>query len=163
MDLKQKADEIYNNLASYKKELKERQDYLHSQKQRYADEYKEAAAHGDASENSALDAAMQSMSSVNAEYYDVCSRLESLDKANDIIRYNSVGIILLYSTVQFSDGESTYVYRIMPEGISDLSKGFMTVASEMAKALLNHRVGDSVKVLDRTSNQMITYVIEGLY
>lgn len=106
----------------------------------------EARAHGDLSENAEYDAAKHRQGFIEGriqELKDKLSRAYVVDLSNlkpDKVVFGAT--VTLYDTV--TDEEVTY--RIVGEDEADIKLGKMSCSSPVGKALIGHRLDDTVRV-----------------
>jgi transcription elongation factor GreA len=106
----------------------------------------EAREHGDLSENAEYHAARERQSFIEgrvAELEDVISRCEVIDPKKLKGETVTFGV-----TVEVADEETDEetVYTIVGPYEADLTRGFISTSSPIARALIGKRVGDSVEV-----------------
>lgn len=106
----------------------------------------EAREHGDLSENAEYHAARERQSFIEgrvAELEDVISRCEVIDPkklTGDTVTFGvTVG-------VADEDTDEETAYTIVGPYEADISRGFISTSSPIARALIGKRVGDSVEV-----------------
>ena len=106
----------------------------------------EAREHGDLSENAEYHAARERQSFIEgrvAELEDVISRCEVIDPKKLKGETVTFGV-----TVEVADEETDEetAYTIVGPYEADISRGFISTSSPIARALIGKRVGDSVEV-----------------
>jgi transcription elongation factor GreA len=106
----------------------------------------EAREHGDLSENAEYHAARERQSFIEgrvAELEDVISRCEVIDPKKLKGETVTFGV-----TVEVADEETDEetLYTIVGPYEADLTRGFISTSSPIARALIGKRVGDSVEV-----------------
>ncbi|AHC73411.1 transcription elongation factor GreA domain protein [Candidatus Endolissoclinum faulkneri L5] len=106
----------------------------------------EARGHGDLSENAEYYAARDRQSFIEgrlAELEDIISRCEVID-----IRKLKGETVTFGVIVEIVDEETNEVtsYKIVGPYEADISRGFISTASPIARALIGKRVGESVEV-----------------
>ncbi|MFX4224082.1 MAG: transcription elongation factor GreA [Thalassobaculum sp.] len=106
----------------------------------------EAREHGDLSENAEYHAARERQSFIEgrvAELEDVISRCEVIDPKKLKGETVTFGV-----TVEVADEETDEEtrYTIVGPYEADISRGFISTSSPIARALIGKRVGDSVEV-----------------
>lgn len=106
----------------------------------------EARAHGDLSENAEYSAAKEKQSFIEGrinEIGDKLSRAHVIDTSN-----LSSDRVVFGATVSLTDIDSgeEVKYRIVGVDEADLKAGKISISSPVARALIGHPVGDSVKV-----------------
>ena len=106
----------------------------------------EAADHGDLKENAEYHAAREKQGMVEARIAvveDALSRAEVIDAAQlggDKVKFGA-----WVELEEIESGESK-TYRIVGSEEADVEKGFISVTSPVARALINREPGDEVKV-----------------
>lgn len=106
----------------------------------------EARAHGDLSENAEYHAAKEKQSFIEGrinEIGDKLARAQVIETAN-----LSADKVVFGATVSVADVDSgeEAKYRIVGVDEADLKAGKISITSPVARALIGHSVGDSVKV-----------------
>jgi transcription elongation factor GreA len=103
---------------------------------------KEARGHGDLSENAEYDAAKERQGMVEAKIAELESKLgkfEVIDTSN--VKTDKV-VFGVYVEIENVENEEIKKYRIVGPDESDLSKGYISVFSPVARALIGKKVGD---------------------
>lgn len=162
MTLQQRAEEIAGLLEQKKEALLQMKVKLAQQRADCLEEYRQANT-GDRSENAPLEAAIKHMQETNAAIVTNSKQLEQLEDIADLSRYNSVGIVVMYSTVRLSLDGKELIYRIYPDGVSFVDIGVIAANSRLATALMGKVVGDSVDLDHISKNTTLTYRIEEIY
>ncbi|MCL4150024.1 UNVERIFIED_CONTAM: hypothetical protein GTU68_028800 [Idotea baltica] len=129
--------------AVLKAELKD----LKGQRPELAKAIEIARAHGDLSENADYDAAKNKSGLTEAKIRDVEARL-SLAEVLDPSSITDTSKVVFGCTVELEDldsGDSKKI-SIYGSGESDVSKGWLSFESPMAKALIGKEEGDVAKV-----------------
>ena len=116
----------YEGLRKYEDEL---HDLKVVKRQEVAQKIKEAREQGDLSENAEYDAAKD-------EQRDIEARIEELDKIN-------IGCIVKILDVEYSEELD---YKIVGSTEANSLKGKISNESPVGKALIGHKVGDTVEV-----------------
>lgn len=107
---------------------------------------KEARAHGDLSENAEYDAAKERQGMIEAKIAELESkigRFEVIDTSN--LAGDRV-VFGVYVEIENLDNGDIKRYRIVGPDEADISKGYISVISPIAKALMGKCVGDTVMV-----------------
>ncbi len=144
--------------------LQKLKDRLHQlktvEKMQNVKDIEEARAHGDISENAEFSAAKERQAHIDAEI----RRTEDMIARADVIDISRLSgdRVVFGATVELEDENSgaEVVYRIVGEVEADIKKGFISVASPIARALIGKEVGDSVKV--QTPGGTRTFEISGV-
>lgn len=161
-NLKESADQIANKLEARRLELLQLKEKLAQQRDECYEEYRMANT-GDRSENAPLEAAIRHMQENNAAIIANDTQLKQMDAVADLERYNSVGIVVLYSTVRLTVEGKELIYRIYPEDVSFVDIGVMAANSRLATALMGKVAGDYVDVEHTSRNISLRYHIEEIY
>jgi transcription elongation factor GreA len=110
----------------------------------------EARAHGDLSENAEYTAAKEKQSFVEGrirELEDKLANAQIIETANLSTEKVVFGATV---TLMEVDTEEKKKYTLVGQDEADLKNGKISVQSPVGKALIGHRVGDSVKVTTPT-------------
>lgn len=106
----------------------------------------EARAHGDLSENAEYHSAKEKQGFIEAKIAD----LESKIARAEIINVSSLSgeKVIFGATVTLidEDTEEQVLYKIVSEYEADLSKGFISIVSPLAKAMIGKDQGQSIEV-----------------
>jgi transcription elongation factor GreA len=103
---------------------------------------KEARGHGDLSENAEYDAAKERQGMVEAKIAELegkIGKFEVIDTSN--VKADKV-VFGVYVEIENVESEEVKRYRIVGPDESDLSKGYISVFSPVARALIGKKVGD---------------------
>jgi transcription elongation factor GreA len=106
----------------------------------------EARAHGDISENAEFSAAKEKQSFVEGrirELEDKLANAQVIDTTNLSTEKVVFGVTVYLLDV---DSDEERKYMLVGQDEADLKNGKISVQSPVGKALIGHRVGDSVKV-----------------
>lgn len=106
----------------------------------------EARAHGDISENAEFAAAKEKQSFVEGrirELEDKLANAQVIETANLSTEKVVFGVTVYLLDV---DSEEERKYMLVGQDEADLKNGKISVHSPVGKALIGHRVGDSVKI-----------------
>jgi len=107
---------------------------------------KEAAAHGDLSENSEYDAAKERQSFLQARVTQLHSRIESLAAISlDALPRDKVGFGAQVTVEEVNSGEVVTYEMVTPEEVSP-NHGKISLSSPIGRALLNREVDDEVRI-----------------
>ena len=144
------------NLLTYAG-LKKLEDELHDLKvvkrKEVAGKIKEAREQGDLSENADYDAAKNEQAQIEGRIKTIEKMLENVTVINDIPK----DIVGLGSTVaiKYIDDDDEDEYKIVGSQEADPFESKISNESPIAKALLNHKVGDVVTVESPNGNYEI--------
>jgi transcription elongation factor GreA len=118
---------------------------------------REAASHGDLSENAEYDAAKQRQQWVSARMGHLRARLQSLSLVD--LKKFPTDRAAYGSTVSMEDAESgeMKVYRLVHPEEVDAYKGLISVQSPVGQALIGKQEGDEVTI--RTASGAKVYVV----
>jgi transcription elongation factor GreA len=108
-------------------------------------EIEEARAHGDLSENAEYHAAKERQSHIEGRIKMIEDRIARA-RVIDVSRLDGDKVVF-GATVKLEEADSgdEVTYRIVGELEADLKKGRISITSPIARALIGHEVGDSVK------------------
>lgn len=118
------------------------EDLLHTQRPKLSLEVQRLAEMGDFSENAAYQTAKWKLRGVNRRIDDIES---SLKYANIIYR-NTDGTVSIGSTVFIENLGQIKTYKILGSTETDPAKGIISHNSPLGQALLDHAVGDIIKI-----------------
>lgn len=128
-----------------------------------AEELKKAAEKGDRSENAEYSAAVEKASLLSVALSDLDARLKMMDKVDDEDQYEPIGMVVMYSTVRFSHGSQEFIYKIYPEGVSDISNGILAKDAPIGRMLWLKEPGEEVSLEHRITGDILKYRIEEVY
>ncbi len=142
-----------------KKQLEEKLDYLKSVKRpEVVKKIGIAREYGDLSENAEYDSAKEEQAEVEAEIAEI----EDLLLYAIVINKKNIdtSVVSVGTKVELYDEEfdEDVIYTITGSSESDPKNGFISNESPVGKALIGHKVGDSVKVT--TPGGEISYTIK---
>lgn len=163
MSLKEVSDKITADFESKKAEALRLREQYNNERQKAYEDYRTASSFGDRRENAMLDAAVEQMSIVNSKIIINEQRLKQMEQVGDISNYNSIGIVVVFSTVRISCGDEEFTYKIYPDELSYIDIGIIAEKSRLATALLGHSVGDMIGVDHSARNETLYYKIEEIY
>ncbi len=115
-----------------------------------------ARAHGDLSENADYHAAKEKQSFIEGRILELGDKLARAEVI-DLSTMKSDKILFGASVRVNDDNGKEHEYQIVGEAEADLSKGKISVASPLAKALLGKRAGDEATM--RTPRGEVTYEV----
>lgn len=163
MSLKEISESITQQFEAKRSEaLALREQYNNERAEAYQ-EYRTANSFGDRRENAMLDAAIESMSIINSKILNNEARLKQMEVMDDLSTYNSVGIVVLYSTVRLECEGQEYIYKIYPGKLSYVDIGIISETSRLATAIMGKTVGDVVGVDHSSKNITLEYTIKEIY
>jgi len=131
---------------SYEALQEELKRLIREERPRVIQDIAEARSHGDLSENAEYDAAKHRQGFIEGkiqELKDKLARAYVVDLTNlkpDKVVFGAT--VTLYDTVM----EEEVTYRIVGEDEADIKLGKMSCSSPVGKALIGHRLDDTVKV-----------------
>ena len=105
-----------------------------------------AREHGDLKENAEYHAAKEKQGMIEARIADLEDKIARAEVIDTSRLGGSRVAFGAWVTLSDLDGENEVTYRIVGSEESDLDKGTISITSPMARALINHEVGDEVKV-----------------
>ncbi|MFQ5586733.1 MAG: transcription elongation factor GreA [Thermodesulfobacteriota bacterium] len=107
---------------------------------------KEAAAHGDLSENSEYDAAKERQTFLQARVAQLHARIDSLSSINlDALPRDRVGFGSKVTVEDVNTGDVVTYEMVAPEEV-DPNNGKISLSSPIGRALLNREVDDEVRI-----------------
>jgi len=107
---------------------------------------KEAADHGDLSENSEYDAAKERQTFLQARVTQLHTRIESLAAISlDALPRDKVGFGSQVTVEEVNNGEVVTYEMVAPEEV-DPQRGKISLSSPIGKALLNREIDDEVRI-----------------
>lgn len=160
MSLKEISEKISMDFEKKVQELLEERSNLNVARDEAAEEYRKANT-GDRSENAPLEQAIANMQKVNSKTIKNEAQIKLVEQVDDLSRYNSVGIVVIYSTVRIDYGGKERIYKIYPASISYVDIGIMAANSRLAIALMGKTVGDTVFIKhDGTGEDMKCTILE---
>lgn len=163
MSLKEISEQITQKFEEKRAEaLALRAQYDRERSEAY-EEYRTANSFGDRRENAMLDAAIETMSIVNSKILNNEARLKQMEVMDDLSNYNSVGIVVLYSTVRLVCDGQEFIYKIYPGKLSYVDIGIISEQSRLAAAIMGKSVGDKVGVDHSSRNETLEYTITEIY
>lgn len=135
-------EKIFMTKEGYER-TKERLDFLKTQKrQEVANKIAEARSYGDLSENSEYDIAREEQSSVEAEIYDLETKLKSVEIIDSKkVNTNKVGIGCKVTIANIKTNQE-FTYTIVGDTDSDPLNGLISNASPIGAGLLGKKVGE---------------------
>jgi transcription elongation factor GreA len=118
----------------------------------------EARGHGDLSENAEYHAAKERQGHIDAKKRELEHKLAHA-QIIDLSKLSNEKVVF-GATVTLADSESgeTKKYTIVGQEEADLKKGKISVQSPVGKALIGHRVGDSVTI--KTPAKTVEYEVQ---
>ncbi len=128
--LKKLQDELENLKTTGRKEI--------------AEKIKIARGYGDLSENSEYDEAKNEQAKIEARIVEIEAMLKNVEIITDV--KGSTKTVMLGSKVKILDVEfnEEAIYRIVGSAEADPNEGLISDESPVGKALLGHKVGDTV-------------------
>ncbi|MBQ2746236.1 MAG: transcription elongation factor GreA [Clostridia bacterium] len=128
--LKKLQDELENLKTTGRKEI--------------AEKIKIARGYGDLSENSEYDEAKNEQAKIEARIVEIEAMLKNVEIITDV--KGSTKTVMLGSKVKILDVEfdEEATYRIVGSAEADPNEGLISDESPVGKALLGHKVGDTV-------------------
>ena len=132
-----------NGFEKIKKEL----EHLKTKKRReISKEIGKARAHGDISENAEYDAAKDAQGLNEkriSEFEDKLSQAQIIDESQ-----MSTDEVLIGATAKVVDLETDdeEIYTLVSEAEADFANGKISVTSPVGKALLGHKIGDTIEI-----------------
>jgi transcription elongation factor GreA len=140
------AERIPMTPQGYAKLQEDLRRYKTEERRKIVQEIEAARAHGDISENAEFHAAKERQSHIEGrilELEDKLARAQVIDstgQSGDVVRFGATVVVVDIET------DERIEYTLVGEDESDVSRGLISVASPVARALLGKRLDDSVKV-----------------
>ncbi|MBZ4643548.1 MAG: transcription elongation factor GreA [Deferribacteraceae bacterium] len=107
---------------------------------------KEARGHGDLSENAEYDAAKERQGMIEAKIAELESKMGKFEIIDTDNLSTDKVVFGVYVEIENIESDEIKKYRIVGPDESDISKGYISVFSPIARALIGKRVGDEVVV-----------------
>jgi transcription elongation factor GreA len=109
-------------------------------------EIQTALGQGDLSENAEYESAKNRQSTIQARYAQIQKRLADLSRIDvSGVPKDRAGLGSEVTVENLESGEEIRYTLVIPE-LADGNKSFVSMASPVGKALMNHRVGDAVTI-----------------
>lgn len=143
-------------------EAVERLKYLQTVKrQEIVERIAEARSHGDLSENAEYDAARNEQAANEGEIVELDYKIKNAEIIAEVTDTSTVHIGTLV-TIYDTDLEETESYTITGTTELDLSQNKISNICPLGKALVGHKVGDTVTVIPEGNNEPYTVVIKDI-
>ncbi len=127
--------------------IKKELEYLKTKKRReLAADIGTARAHGDISENAEYDAAKDAQGMNEKKIAEIEERLSQAQIIDESQLSKDEALIGATVKIKDIDSEEEEIYTLVSEPEADFANGKISVTSPVGKALLGHKVGDSVKI-----------------
>lgn len=164
MSLIEESKRISEALSRMHAEYEETREDILSKREKMTEEFQEASAQGDRSENAAFTEALAKLQGFNAQLARVEQNISALDRVKEE-GYVPIGMVIPYSTVRIwcSANEKEYIIKLYPEGVADVREGIISLDSPLGQALYRHEVGDEVSVHRKRLGKSITYRVLEIY
>lgn len=107
---------------------------------------KEARGHGDLSENAEYDAAKERQGMIEAKIAEIESKMGKFEVIDTDNLTTDKVVFGVYVEIENVENNEIKKYRIVGPDESDISKGYISVFSPIARALIGKKVGDEVVV-----------------
>ena len=165
MDLKTISESISKSIKDLKVDLQEQKVNKLDELDRLTTEYKIASAQGDRSENAAFTEAVDGMSKCTSELASINKQIALLDNLTEEDSYEPINLVVLFSTVRLKviDTGEEFVYKLYPEGISDLERKIISEDSPVGKLLMRKEVGDIISIEMPLQGKVIKYQVIDIY
>lgn len=164
MNLQEQSREISERLAILIQELEDQKSNTIMLLEKTTEEFKEASAQGDRSENAAFTEATAKLSMYNITLSMIDTRIWSIKNKVHEERYIPIGIIVTYATVllRVQDGRE-FVIKLYPEGVSDVGRGIISIDSPLGIGLWRKEIGDVITLEHKATGELIRYTIIDIY
>lgn len=163
MDLKQVSQEITDKFIALRTNDEHEKLRILKEMETTAEEMRKAAEQGDRSENAEYTAAVDKLSLLNIQISDVDERLSRMLQVDLEEEYVPIGMVVMYSTVRLEVEGKTYVYKVYPEGISEITQNILDKESRLGRAIWKKRVGDVVYLKHRITGAAVAHKIVDIY
>ncbi|UOD34334.1 transcription elongation factor GreA [Deferribacteraceae bacterium V6Fe1] len=107
---------------------------------------KEARGHGDLSENAEYDAAKERQGMIEAKIAELESKMGKFEIIDTDNLTTDKVVFGVYVEIENVESDEIKKYRIVGPDESDISRGYISVFSPIARALIGKKVGDEVVV-----------------
>ena len=130
--------------SNYEKLVLELDDLKINKRKEVAERLKVARSYGDLSENAEYDEAKNEQAKIEARIVEIEAMLKNVEIITDV--KGSAKTVMLGSKVKILDVEfdEEATYRIVGSAEADPNEGLISDESPVGKALLGHKVGDTV-------------------
>ena len=164
MNLKEQSKKISERLAALIQELEDQKNNTIMLLEKTMEEFKEASAQGDRSENAAFTEATTKLSMYNVTLSLIDTRIRSIKYKVQEEKYVPIGMIVTYTTVllRVQDGRE-FIVKLYPEGVSDVVRGIFSTDSPLGVALWKKEIGDIITLEHKTTGELIQYTIIDIY
>jgi transcription elongation factor GreA len=142
----------------YEKLKKELDHLMKVERPRNIKDIEEARAHGDISENAEFHAAKERQGHIDAKKRELEHKL-SHAQIIDLSKLSNEKVVF-GATVTLADAESGDIkkYTLVGQEEADFKKGKISIQSPVGKALIGHKVGDSVTI--KTPTKTVEYEVQ---
>lgn len=144
--------------AGYDKLKKELDHLIKVERPKNIKDIEEARGHGDLSENAEYHAAKERQGHIDAKKRELEHKLAHA-QIIDVSKLSNEKVVF-GTTVTIADTETgeTKTYTIVGQEEADIKKGKISVQSPVGRALIGHKVGDSVTI--KTPGKTVEYEIQ---
>jgi len=163
MDLQEKSKEISECLSNLKKSLITRKEEVQVKIENTLEDLRKASEMGDRSENAAFTQAVEDLGKLNGEVAAIEKQIAEIELVDDESRYNSIGIVVYYTTVRLRTKGQEFVVKLYPNEISDIENGILAYKDTIGKYLWHKKKGDKFTVPHRVTGDLLEYEIVDLY
>jgi transcription elongation factor GreA len=142
----------------YEKLKKELDHLMKVERPRNIKDIEEARAHGDISENAEFHAAKERQGHIDAKKRELEHKLANA-QIIDLSKLSNEKVVF-GATVTLADAESGDIkkYTLVGQEEADFKKGKISIQSPVGKALIGHKVGDSVTI--KTPTKTVEYEVQ---
>lgn len=162
--LKEISKRITESAATMEEEWRQSKQKKLEQSERVAKALQAALAQGDTSENAEYSEALSELQQIRGAIAIYDEKLQALCDLGNERRYESIGMVLLYSTVCLEDEDGIkYIFKVYPKGVSDLSRGIVSRDSTIVKAAWKHQTGDTFYAWNKGTNSTVRYIIKEIW
>lgn len=161
--LKEISEEISIKFKQIKEKAIEKKLEIIKDIEKTTEELRVASEKGDRSENAEFSAAVDKLQLLNASLSNLDDRLKMMNKVSGEDDYEPINMIVMYSTVRFTHEGREFIFKIYPEGVSDLSSGIIAKDDPIGRMLWLKEPGDEISLEHRVTGDVLKYKIEEVY
>lgn len=148
-------DELARKLEKYDAELREAQVAM-----------QKAYEMGDLRENAEFDAAVSRCGTLSYSRLLVKQQLEVINAIDTDEEYVPIGMVVMFSTVLLvndRDIRKKFIFKLYPEGVSDLDRGILSLDSPIGRALYLKSAGAEFETEHRVTGEKRKWQIKAVY
>lgn len=161
--LRQEGLKIRESFKAFKSDLENQYKETLIRQAEVTKVFKAAAAKGDIRENAEYSTAEKELTMCNAILANLSNQLKNISLVKEE-EYYPMDMVVMYSTVFIrSDLEQEFIFQIYPEGVSDLSRRILSVASPIGTGLWLKAKGQSFSLDHRIRRTPIKWTVIEIY